>query len=131
MWDWSRVCPECGRSLVWKDFQDDRQMPGGWFVVLTILGAAMWLAVGLLGFFPSLMFQRVFGAAGPLLPLADVTAIIASSVLILKWGARPRRLLAYPPGLRIGVQVVFVPMGVAAILAGPVMAVVFVWMIVA
>ncbi len=128
----SVVCPECGRNLTWKDFQDDRQMPNSRFVVLSLMGISMWLVGSLLAavFVVLVGFRsRVPAMVAELALLLCVAGAVVSAWLLYKWGTKPRRLLTYGGGRVAAIKVFVVPAGVLVILLCPAMLLAFAWVL--
>ncbi len=114
----SVTCPECGRALTWKDFQDDRQMPRSRFVVLVLMGLSLWCAMGVLGLplvllIPGDMMMRAVAS------LTDMFVIAASVSLLVRWGMRPKLLLALPHGQRLWTTILIAPAGALIFLLVP------------
>lgn len=122
------TCPECGRVLTWKDFQDDRQMPGGKFVVLSLMGACLWCVVTLFALPVIVLSMGMPLALRGLLSLADLVLLVLSITVLISWAHRPRRLLTYTGGVLLLVRLLVVPMGVLTCAVGVVLPVVFIWL---
>lgn len=124
------TCPECGRVLTWKDFQDDRQMPGGKFVVLSLMGACLWCVVTLFALPVIVLSMGMPLALRGLLSLADLVLLALSITVLISWAHRPRRLLTYTGGELLLVRLLAVPMGVLTCVVGVALPVLFVWAVV-
>lgn len=102
-------------------------MPGGKFVVLSLMGACLWCVVTLFAL-PFVVWSMGMPLAmRGLLSIADLALFALSITVLASWAYRPRRLLTYTGGSLLLVRLLAVPMGVLTCVIGAALPVLFVW----